>query len=80
MLLSSQGPDEIVTAGLIDLSEERSGHREGREYIMTASPAATNTDNVKADLGKAQVEIREEAVQRVYVDGKPVGPAVPISR
>ena len=80
MLLSSQGPDEIVTAGLIDLSEERSGLREGREYIMTASPAATNTDNVKADLGKAQVEIREEAVQRIYVDGKPVGPAVPISR
>lgn len=80
MLLSSQGKDNFVSAGLVDLEETPSGLREGRDYIITAPPAVTGTDDVKADLGKAQVEVREESVSRVYVDGKPVGPAVPISR
>ena len=49
--------------------------------VAPASPMhVTGTDQVKADLGKAKVEVREEAVRRVYVDGKAVGPAVPISR
>jgi hypothetical protein len=82
VLLSSSGPETYLSATIVDLTEPSSGVREGGDYVMTPSPAVavSATDNVKADLSKAKVEVREEAVQRVYVDGKPVGPAVPINR
>jgi hypothetical protein len=74
MLLTSPGATGFVSAAVIDLKEARSSSE-----LVTGMPIAA-TDEVKADLSKARVEVRQEAVQRVYVDDKPVGPAVPISR
>jgi hypothetical protein len=80
ILLKSHGPDDFVFAVAVDLNAPRPTTGP-RPDVMPASPThVTGTDQVKADLGKAQVEVRQESVSRVYVDGKPVGPAVPINR
>ena len=74
MLLTSHGPTGYVSAAVIDLQDARSSSE-----LAVGMPVAA-TDEVEADLGKARVEVREDTVRRVYVDGKPVGPAVSISR
>lgn len=78
MLLSTQGPDQYLSTAMIDLKEAPA--RADPNVVIAAPMSVAATDNVKADLSKAQVEVRQEAMQRVYVDGKPVGPAVPINR
>ena len=80
ILLKSHGPDDYVFAVAVDLTASRPATGDRPEVVPASPMHVTGTDQVKADLGKARVEVREEAVQRVYVDGKPVGPAVPINR
>ena len=78
MLLTSHGTGNYLSASMVDLKQRRA--EQSRPDAMVPAMPVSGTDNVKADLGKAQVEIRQETVSRVYVDGKPVGPAVPINR
>ena len=80
ILLKSHGPDDYVFAVAVDLTAPRPVTRPAPEVVPASPIHVTGIDQVKADLGKARVEVREEAVRRVYVDGQPVGPAVPISR
>jgi hypothetical protein len=80
VLLKSHGPDDYVVAVAVNLNAPTPTGGT-RPDVVPASPMhVTGTDQVKADLGKAQVEVRQESVSRVYVNGKPVGPAVPINR
>ena len=78
MLLTSHGTGNYLSASIVDLKQRPA--EQSRPDAMVPAMPVSGTDNVKADLGKAQVEIRQETVSRVYVDGKPVGPAVPINR
>ena len=78
MLLTSHGTGNYLSASMVDLKQRPA--EQSRPDVMVPAMPVSGTDNVKADLGKAQVEIRQETVSRVYVDGKPVGPAVPINR
>ena len=78
MLLTSHGTGNYLSASIVDLKQRPA--EQSRPDVMVPAMPVSGTDNVKADLGKAQVEIRQETVSRVYVDGKPVGPAVPINR
>ena len=78
MLLTSHGTGNYLSASMVDLKQRPA--EQSRPDAMVPAMPVSGTDNVKADLGKAQVEIRQETVSRVYVDGKPVGPAVPINR
>ncbi len=80
MLLRSHGADDYLFAVAIDLDAPSPVGRPSPEAAPASPLHVTGTDNVKADLGKAKVEVREESVSRVYVDGQPVGPAVPINR
>ena len=53
----------------------------GADNPKAVDVADTDTTNIKGiDLRKAKVEVREVMVRQVYVDGKPVSQAVPISR
>ena len=78
MLLTSHRTGNYLSASMVDLKQRPA--EQSRPDVMVPAMPVSGTDNVKADLGKAQVEIRQETVSRVYVDGKPVGPAVPINR
>ena len=80
VLLKSHGPDDYVFAVAVDMTAPPTATRNRPEVVPASPMHVTGTDNVKADLDRAQVDVREETVRRVYVDGKPVGPTVPINR
>jgi len=82
MFLKSTGPDRYLFASMIDLKESASTEARSRAEVDTAVRLATvDSQGIKGvDLSKAVVEVRQVSVQQVHVDGRPVGPAVPISR
>ncbi len=80
MLLTTHGPDRYLSAVIIDPASQPEDSA-GRPYrAVEVASARTTEDNRKIDLAGAKVELRQETVTRVYVNGEPVGPAVPISR
>ena len=80
MLLTSQGPGTYLSAMVIDTTEQPATVAGRPDTAIAIESAPTASDGLKADLSKADVDVRQEMVSRVYVDGKPVGPAVPINR
>ncbi len=80
MLLTSHGPGTYLSAMVIDTTEQPATVAGWPDTAIAIESAPTASDGLKADLSKADVDVRQEMVSRVYVDGKPVGPAVPINR
>jgi hypothetical protein len=81
MLLTSYGSDRYLSASIINLKELPSGKGTASDVVEMLRVAGADTGEVKGvDLNKAAVEVREVTVQQVHVNGKPVGPAVRISR
>ena len=80
VLLRSYGAGRHLSAATVDLSAPLPS----KEAVgMTTVPpmVVTDTSNLTGvDLDKAKVEVRDVTVRQVHVDGKPVGPAIPISR
>ena len=80
MLLRTHGRDDYLSASLIDLREEPADKDAKPGTVVLEVPVVASTRLKSVDLTKAKVEVRQESVQRVYVNGKPVGPGVRISR
>ena len=77
MLLRTYGPDRYLSASIIDLKETP---KTGEAAIGVLTYIDKPTDLKGIDLGKSNVEVRDDMVRQTYVDGKPVGEAVRISR
>jgi hypothetical protein len=77
VLLRSFGPDRYLSASVVDLNLVPKGASSIDAVIMFNSQG---TDLKGIDLDKAKVEVRDVTVRQAYVDGKPVGQAVRISR
>jgi hypothetical protein len=77
MLVSTYGPDRYVSAAIIDLKEPLPADKSP----PMVGVATYETEQIKGiDLATAKFDVREVTVRQVHVDGKPIGPAVPISR
>jgi hypothetical protein len=77
MLVSTYGPDRYVSAAIIDLKEPLPADK----APPMVGVATYETEQIKGiDLATAKFDVREVTVRQVHVDGKPIGPAVPISR
>lgn len=77
MLVSTYGADRYVSAAIIDLNEPLPPDNAPPKVGV----ATYETEPSKGvDLATARVDVREVTVRQVHVDGKPIGPAVPISR
>ena len=77
MLVSTYGADRYVSAAIIDLDEPIPAGKTAPDVGV----ATYETEPSKGvDLATAKVDVREVTVRQVHVDGKPVGPAVPIRR
>jgi hypothetical protein len=80
MLLRTYGPKDYLTTSVIDLAVSPPAN--GKIDVDAAVPVAlTDTTDVDGvDFGTSKVEARDVTVRQIYVDGKPVGQAVRISR
>jgi hypothetical protein len=80
LFLRTYGPDNYLTASVLDLAAQpsKTPTGDGRVAILVDPMDATDIRGV--DLGSAKVEVRESTVRQAYVNGKPVGQAVRISR
>jgi hypothetical protein len=81
MFLRSQGSDSYLWSSVIDMKEVAAGkatESPDPDVLLLADSNAQGPKGV--DLSRATVEVRQVMVQRVHVDGKPVGAAVPIRR
>ena len=80
MLLRSAGDDRYLSSWLIDLTEA-APKTDGVQVQPAVQVAATDIAEVSGiDLERAQVEVRDVTVRQVHVNGRPIGPGVPISR
>ncbi len=81
MLLSSFGSDNYLSVTPIDLAEPTQAAGKAEPAVEAIVQVASETDNVRGiDLASSRVEVRDVTVRRVHVNGRPVGPGVPISR
>jgi hypothetical protein len=80
LFLRTYGPDSILTASVIDLAALPSNETTGDARVAILVDPMDATDIRDIDLGSAKVEVRESTVRQAYVNGKPVGQAVRISR
>ena len=81
MLLRSYGSDDYLSATPIDLAQPTVTAGKAEPAVEAIVQVASETDNVRGiDLASARVEVRDVTVRQVHVNGRPVGPGVPISR
>jgi hypothetical protein len=81
VLLRTYADERYLSASIIDLAVSLPSSPgtvktpDAVEIVAMDTPAMKNVD-----LGKAKIEIRDVAIRQVYVDERPVGQGVRISR
>ncbi|RIX31528.1 DUF4153 domain-containing protein [Sphingomonas edaphi] len=81
VLLRTYADERYLSASIIDLAVSLPSSAGAVKTPDVVEIVATDTPAMKdVDLGKAKIEIRDVAIRQVYVDERPVGQGVRISR